>query len=91
MWRALAFVAVMACGGTSSNGETDACSLFDEGIGCPECADGDVTCSLDGVEVTRLSCGGCQARAALLEELCNAGSTVTEAEIDADGVCVDAE
>lgn len=79
-----------ACDEPTDPGLTDACRLAETTGDCPVCADGDVTCSLDGVEVTRLSCGGCQAEAALIEALCDAGSTVTEEEIFADGVCVPA-
>ena len=51
--------------------------------GCDECYDGLVTCSLDGISVTEGSCGDCQARMALEQALCDAGSTATRAEIDA--------
>jgi hypothetical protein len=79
-------VFLVGCPGTSDL--SDACRLAAEGGDCPECADGDVTCTLDGVEVTEMSCGGCQARVALIAALCDAGSTVTEEEIEAEGVCV---
>ena len=88
----LLLLLLTACPGTDDpTGITDACRIVDEGMGCPECADGDVTCSLDGLERTEMSCGGCQARASLIAALCDAGSQVTEAEIDDDMVCVPAE
>ena len=54
---------------------------------CPECLDGVVTCSFDGVEVTEPSCDGCQARTGLYDELCEAGSTATVSEVDEGMVC----
>lgn len=58
-----------------------------EAPACPECADGEVTCSYEGVSATAMSCGGCQAEAALWDALCTAGSTATVAEVTADRVC----
>ena len=68
---------------------TDACTLSLQNVSCPECYDGDVTCSLDGVTVTEASCNGCQARNALYDALCVSGSTVTAAQMEADEVCGD--
>ena len=63
-----------------------ACALSDD-MGCDECADGDVTCSFDGVSETRLSCGDCQAREALYLTLCEVGTTATADEIEMGTVC----
>lgn len=83
MWMRVMMVAVLAgCG-------SDACELASERLGCDDCFDGEVTCSLDGVSVTAGSCGDCQARRALEQALCDAGSTVSRAEIEADEVCED--
>lgn len=67
--------------------EVVACDMAAENLGCPECADGDVTCSLDGIEASALSCGGCQARVALIISLCAADSTATREEIE-NATCV---
>ncbi len=82
---------LLGCPGDDTTGETDACRLAAQVQGCPECADGVVECVLDGVTVSEMSCGGCQAEQALVTALCDAGSEVTEAEIEADGVCVPAD
>ena len=60
-----------------------ACAMAAAVGGCPECYDGDITCTFGDTSVTRGSCGGCQARLGLYEALCAAGSTATEAEITA--------
>jgi hypothetical protein len=87
----------------SSDGATDgilnpdagssdgACELAAAVGGCPECADGDVTCSFAGMSVTRMSCGGCQARQALLQALCESGATASAAEIETGMICEDAQ
>ena len=73
-------------------GNTDgACELAAAVGGCPECVDGNITCSFAGMSITRVSCGGCQARAGLFQALCDSGSTASAAEIEAGMVCVDAE
>jgi len=66
------------------------CQLLSEIDGCPECADGPVTCSFGDHEVTEESCGGCQARASLLDILCTDGAEASRAELEAGIVCVDA-
>ncbi len=45
--------------------EPGACHLADENLSCPECYDGDVSCSYEDIVVTEPSCGGCQAASAL--------------------------
>ena len=66
-----------------------ACELAASVGGCPECVDGTVTCSFAGMSVTRVSCGGCQARAGLLQALCDSGSMASANEIEAGMICVD--
>jgi len=58
-----------------------------EGIGCDDCYGELTRCEFDGVEVTEQSCEGCQARLALLQELCASGSEATVAEVDAGMTC----
>lgn len=84
--RALALVTVLF---TACDPPTPACRQAEARLACPECYDGEVTCSLDGVTVTEGSCGDCQARVALYEALCDAGSQVTQAQLDAPDVCGD--
>jgi hypothetical protein len=50
---------------------------------CPECYDGEVTCTLDGYEGTAGSCGNCQAIATLARVMCDAGET----EMVGDATC----
>ena len=66
--------------------DTPVCDV--EPAACPECFDGDVECTYEGVSVTEASCGGCQAEEALFVALCDAGSTATFAEVVAGRSCV---
>lgn len=72
---------------SGSSGLTAACQLYEDNLGCPECADGDVTCTYGEVSVTEMSCGGCQAEAALYGALCDAGVTDSAAAIQAGMEC----
>lgn len=98
---AIAFVAcAVACFGACAvddnnddNNDDDvdvdgACDLAADFSGCPECDDGPVTCTYDGVSATENSCGECQARGALYQQLCDADVVDAAADIDADTVCV---
>ena len=60
--------------GCDTPDNTDACDLFEDHMACPECYDGDVTCSYGDTSVTQGSCGGCQAEAGLYAALCEAVS-----------------
>lgn len=84
--RALVLTAVLLA---ACDTPTAACGQTEANLACPECLDGDVTCSLDGVTVTEPSCGDCQARVALYEALCEAGSEVTVEELEDPDVCGD--
>ena len=59
-WLALGLA---ACGDgdksddTGSSGEAGACELADANQACPECYDGEVTCTYGDVSVTEGSCG----------------------------------
>lgn len=75
--------------GTPPVDDTPVCDV--EPLACPECADGTVECSFDGVSATELSCGGCQAEAALIQALCDAGSTATYSEVATGQTCVAVE
>jgi hypothetical protein len=79
---------LVGCSGGSS-GKTGACRLADQNTGCPECYDGDVTCSYDGTEVTAASCGDCQARSGLYVALCDAGVEDSKEDIEAGTTCSD--
>ena len=76
--------------GCDTPDNTDACDLFEDHMSCPECYDGDVTCSYGDTSVTQGSCGGCQAEAGLYAALCEAGVTDSAAQIQQDMVCEDA-
>jgi len=96
---ALALVTLAACSGGGGGDPTDsdsgsgttpalaACELFAENNACPECADGTITCSYGDTSATELSCGGCQAEAALLQALCEAGETADRATLEAEIGC----
>jgi hypothetical protein len=90
-------VALVGCGDKDDSGETGApvlsgaCELAAEIEACPECADGDVTCSYGDESVTELSCGDCQARSSLLNALCDAEIEDERAEIEAGLSCSDPE
>jgi hypothetical protein len=89
---------VVACGvdgNDDGNNDDDndvdvdgACDLAAEFSGCPECDDGIVTCTYEGASATENSCGGCQARGALYQQLCDADVDADAADIEADTVCV---
>lgn len=73
--------ALVACSDESPNDTRTACDIVAGGLACDGCLDAEATCRVDGVEVTAEGCGDCQARNALLNELCDAGSTLTFEEI----------
>ncbi len=75
--------------GDSGSSETAACQLLAWIDGCSECADGDVTCSYGDYSATELSCGDCQARSRLYQDLCDAGIEDSEADITAGLECSD--
>jgi hypothetical protein len=87
-----------ACSGGGGSQPTDsgtpgttepvaACELLAEYPGCPECADGTVTCSYGDVSATEMSCGGCQAEYALLAALCDAEEPASREELEAGISC----
>ena len=85
---------LVACSDKDDTGDDDsgtsltgACELYASIDACPECADGEVTCSYGDVSVTEMSCGGCQAEVALYKELCDSGNTDSVAEIEAGMEC----
>ena len=85
-------MSLLACGDKDDDtGASDAaaCQLAAEADFCAECADGDVTCSYGEFSATELSCGDCQARSQLYDDLCDAGVEDSEAEILAGLECSD--
>ena len=90
-WMASCLLLVAACGPGTGDDETAACQLHKSQQGCPECYDGEVTCSYGDISVTEGSCGGCQAQAALYEALCAAGVDDSKAEIESGMECHDAD
>lgn len=85
-----------ACGdddkdsGDGGSSATAACELAQDNVGCPECYDGEVTCSYgEDHSATEGSCGDCQARSALYQQLCDAGIEDSEADILAGVSCSD--
>lgn len=90
MTRLLLLTALLV--GCTGNGDaTDACALAEEHAGCPECADGVVSCTYEEHEHTAMSCGGCQALSGLYRDLCDAGVTDSQAAIEAGTECVDVD
>lgn len=73
-WWAVLGLSV-GCGTETGVGDpsSGACSLAASVGDCPACSDGPWTCVYGDTEVTVESCGGCQARAALYDALCEAG------------------
>jgi hypothetical protein len=71
--------------------ELTACEMVEQHQGCAECYDGDVTCTFGAYSATEPSCGGCQARWALLQQLCDAGVDACEEELNAGIECHDAD
>ncbi len=67
---------------------TAACALA-VNDGCPECYDGEVTCTYEEQSATAGSCGECQPRAALYQQLCDAGVDDAEDDILSGTVCSD--
>jgi ribosomal protein S27AE len=82
------------CPGKSDSNESattalDACTLAASHTSCPECSNGEITCTYGDVSATRNSCGDCQARSALYAALCDAGVTDNTATIEAGTTCTD--
>jgi hypothetical protein len=69
----LAFVAASTSLLACAPGLSAACLQAAENNACPECYDGDTTCTYGDISVTEASCQECQARVALLDALCEAG------------------
>jgi hypothetical protein len=86
---------LIACGDDKDSGDSGAaeqsaaCQLAEEHAACPECDDGEVTCSYGDESATENSCGGCQAEAALYRQLCDAGVEDSLADIEAGLSCSD--
>jgi hypothetical protein len=87
-------LSLLACTGSgkddrSDTGSTDgdACELAADSQTCPECSSGDATCTFEETSVTAASCGDCQARAGLYQQLCDDGATADRATIEAETVC----
>lgn len=76
---------VAACSGGSE--EDDACALAEDHAACPECSSGPATCTFEDTSITQNSCGDCQARSALYQQLCDDGSDASRDTIEADTVC----
>ena len=70
-------------------GLTGACQLAAQELGCAGCYDGAVTCTYGEESVTTASCGDCQARIALWDQLCEAGIEDSRAEIESGLTCSD--
>ena len=78
-WTLLALLALGGCAGAMGSA---ACDWAENRGSCDECYDGEMTCTLDGQTVTAGTCGDCQALHALSVALCDAGSEVTEEQIE---------
>jgi len=69
------------------SGQSDACVLAETFSSCDECYDGQVTCTYGDASATQASCGDCQARGALYQQLCDSGVGDTQEELEAGTVC----
>lgn len=65
----------------------EACDLAESSQTCPECSNGEITCSFVGISATAPSCGDCQARGLLYQQLCDEGVVADAETIEADTVC----
>lgn len=88
----LSAACLLGVGCTGSGSKTDsstvaACELAEASASCPECSDGPTRCDFDRTAVVVSSCGECQARWALYDQLCRDGETATAAEIEAETRC----
>ena len=72
---------------TDDTGDVEACALAADSQTCPECSNGPITCTYGDESATANSCGDCQARSTLYQQLCDAGVTDDRATIEADTVC----
>ena len=88
-WLLIGFL-LLGCNDGTTPDVDGPCEWLTDQQGCPECAGGDVTCSYADQSVTEMSCGDCQAEVALMQALCDAGSTATAQEILDNRVCEDA-
>lgn len=90
---ALGLLLTPACGDRddddSAGDGSDACDLARENQACPECYSGEVTCSYGDTDATAGSCGDCQARSALYQQLCDDGIADSRADIEAGTTCSD--
>jgi hypothetical protein len=87
-WMLLVCVGTFAaCGDKDDSGAAGACDLASDHEGCPECYSGEVTCTYSGFSATEGSCGDCQARSALYQQLCDAGVSDSAADIEAGTTC----
>ena len=66
---------------------TTVCDHADEFQACPECDDGETTCTFEGTSVTRNSCQECQARGALFQQLCDDDADTGAADVEAGTTC----
>ncbi len=89
-----AAVGIAGCAIVNNGGGSDdadgatVCDLADEFQSCPECDDGDATCTFEEVSVTRASCGECQARGALFQQLCDDDEAKSADAVEAGTVCI---
>lgn len=81
----------VACAGTpdidTAAPVLESCELAEASQTCPSCSDGPLTCEFEGVSVTANSCGECQARGTLYQQLCDDGELATADEIEAGTTC----
>lgn len=91
MIRFFVWLVVVGCGegavGDSAAPVLESCELAASSQTCPSCSDGALTCEFEGSSVTTESCGECQVRAALYQDLCDAGELATADEIVARTAC----
>lgn len=66
-----------------------ACKLAAQELACAACYDGEVTCAYGEESVTVGSCGDCQSRLALYDQLCASGIEDSREDIEAGIVCSD--
>lgn len=64
-----------------------ACELASDYFACPECYSGEVECTFRDIRVVEGSCGDCQARGSLYQELCDLGLADSASEIETQTTC----
>ena len=95
-------VCLVGCGGeeptTPAGTDSDdtgansaVCQMIEDLGDCGACVTATTTCTYGDVSVTELSCQQCQAMTALYIQLCDAGNTDSQEDLEEGIVCTDSD